>query len=244
MASTLSARIRSVPWLLKDGVRQLLARATGQERDRRLAARDHVFAHAARGDSDSVLRALDDFGRNKRFLMNVGDEKGPILEEEVRKAGPDARVVEFGCFLGYSAILIARNLGPQGKLVSVEASRTSVAVASEIIGYAGLIDKVDFVQGTSDEMIPKLAGPFDLVFFDHWKPAYKDDLQAMEAHGHLREGTVVVADNVGPFFGSTEYLEYVRGCGHYESRYIESRIEYQDIEDGVEISIYRGARPA
>ena len=28
-----------------------------------------------------------------------------------------------------------------------------------------------------------------------------------------------VADNVGPLFGAAPYLDYVRGCGHYESEH-------------------------
>ena len=99
--------------------------------------------------------------------------------------------------------------------------------------------RVEVVQGDSAEAIPTLTGPFDLVFLDHWKAFYKRDLIAIEAHGLLRPGSLVVADNVGAIFEPGEYLDYVRGCDHYESEHRVSTIEYTDVPDAVEISVYR-----
>ncbi len=98
------------------------------------------------------------------------------------------------------------------------------------------------VQGDSAEAIPTLRGPFDLVFLDHWKAFYKRDLIAIEAHGLLRPGSLVVADNVGAIFEPGEYLGYVRGSADYESEHRVSTIEYTDVPDAVEISVYRPSR--
>jgi hypothetical protein len=43
---------------------------------------------------------------------------------------------------------------------------------------------------------------------------------------------------VGESFNPTEYLEYVRTCGHYESERREAKIEYSTLPDAVEISVY------
>ena len=94
--------------------------------------------------------------------------------------------------------------------------------------------------GDSEKIIPTLDGPFDFVFIDHLKPHYLRDLQLIESNGLLREGSVVFSDNVGPFFGADKYLGYVRTSGRYETAYFESHIEYQDIEDGVEVSTFLG----
>ena len=88
-------------------------------------------------------------------------------------------------------------------------------------------------------MIATLEGHFDLVFLDHWKDLYKQDLQAIEAKGLLKPGSIVVADNVGESFNPTAYLEYVRTCGHYDSEHRESTIEYHTLPDAVEISVYQ-----
>ena len=78
-----------------------------------------------------------------------------------------------------------------------------------------------------------------MVFLDHWKDLYKRDLIAIESHGLLKPGGLVVADNVGESFNPTEYLEYVRTCGHYECEHREATIEYSTLPDAVEISVYR-----
>ena len=86
----------------------------------------------------------------------------------------------------------------------------------------------------------ELEGDFDLVFLDHWKDLYEKDLRLLESNGLLRPGTIVVADNVGQLFGAEAYLDYVRSCGRYDSENRLSTVEYSEMEDAVEISIYRG----
>jgi catechol O-methyltransferase len=224
--------------LLTDGFRTLRARMRG-ETDRREGALAYVRRHAAPGDADAVLRALDEYGRNHRFLMNVGDEKGPLLEGAVRDAGPTAQILELGCYMGYSAILMARLLGEGGKLTSIEKSATSARIAGEIISHAGVADRVRVVCGSSGDEIEKLEGTFDIVFLDHWKGLYTEDLQRIETRRLLKPGSVVIADNVGPFFGAEKYLSYVRGCGRYDNRNVKAHVEYQTVEDAVEISVMR-----
>jgi len=216
------------------------ARLRGEERDVRRAALAHVRATVPGGDPVAVLAGLDDFARRRRFLMNVGDRKGPMLAALVRGLPAQARVLEFGAFVGYSAVLMGRALPPGGRLTSVEYDPVAAEVAREMVAHAGLADRVELRHGDTRDVIPLLGGPFDLVFIDHWKDLYLRDLLALEAHSLLRPGSLVVADNVGPMFGAHEYLGHVRGCGRYNSRYEKSTLEYSDIEDGVEISIFGG----
>jgi catechol O-methyltransferase len=83
-----------------------------------------------------------------------------------------------------------------------------------------------------------LSGPFDGVLLDHWKDEYLPDLKRLEQNGMLHSGTVVVADNVG-FFAVPDYLEYVRECGRYKTRFVESTVEYNEhLKDGVEVSVF------
>lgn len=206
--------------------------------DRRDAVLAWVRERARAGDPESVLAAMDEFGRTQRFLMNVGDEKGPLLDATVRDAEA-TRVLELGCFCGYSAIRIARLLPADGKLVSVELDPHSAEIATAMVELAGSTERVEIRVGDSEAVIPNLEGPFDVVFLDHWKDVYLRDLQAIEQTGLLRDGSVVFADNVGPMFGAEAYLAYVRTSPQFASEYHESHIEYSQIEDGVEISTYR-----
>lgn len=109
MGTVFQARLRALPFALKEGWRYLRA-TVRREPDRREAALAFARRTAKAGDPDSVLAALDRFAREDRFLMNVGPEKGLLLDEELAKIGPNARVLELGSFVGYSAILMARRL--------------------------------------------------------------------------------------------------------------------------------------
>ena len=197
-------------------------------------------AHARAGDPESVLAALDRFGRERSFLMNVGDRKGEILDAEVRSKRP-ARALEIGAFCGYSAVRIARLLREwDGRLVSIEASAENARVAGAMVELAGLSDFVEFRQAKAEQAIPSLGAPFDLVFIDHWKQLYLPDLLRLEQHALLRPGSVVVADNVG-LFDASAYFAHVRDSGRYDSRNVASTVEYRDeLPDAVEISVFRG----
>ncbi len=207
---------------------------------RPLRARDFAAEHAKAGDSDSVLAALDRYATEKRWLMSVGPEKGPLLSEMIGRIPEGARVLELGAYCGYSAIMICQRLAPPGKLVSVEISSANAESARDNIALAGFAERVDLRLGSSSKEIPKLEGPFDLVFLDHWKDIYKKDLMLLEEHGLIRPGSIVVADNTGEVFDPKSYLDYVRTCGRYDSESREAHIEYSNLPDAVEISVYRG----
>ena len=210
------------------------------------SVKSYIFENAKQSDPDSILKAMDDFAKNKRFLMNIGNEKGLLLTEELKKLGKNILILELGCFCGYSAILMAKNLGNAGKVVSLEVNRTYAKNASEIINFAGLKDKITIIEGSSDKIIGTLRYRFDLVLLDHWKNLYRRDLIAIEKRGLLKNGSIIFADNVGKLISalvgkrgeSDNYLDYVRNNNKYQNKNIKTFLEYSKAEDEVEISTY------
>jgi len=93
---------------------------------------------------------------------------------------------------------------------------------------AGLKGVVDVVVGEAAVEMRRLKEEgklerVDFLLLDHWEKFYVEDLKVVEELELLKEGSVVVADNVDcP--GAPEYLEYVRGGNGYSSREIESHI--------------------
>src|ERR1041384_442296 len=91
--------------LLAFGMASLLTRwQVGDGREGRLA--DYVLARARRGDAADVVRIIDEYCYNESFLINVGDEKGRILDAAVERAKP-SRILELGTYCGYSALRMA-----------------------------------------------------------------------------------------------------------------------------------------
>lgn len=200
---------------------------------------EYVARNARAGDPQDVLRMIDRFATEERWLMNIGPDKGPLIQELAARLPSDARILELGAYCGYSSIMLANSFGPASTITSIEIDEDAARSSQANVEFAGLSNQITFIHGRSTEMIATLQGRFDLVFLDHWKDLYKRDLQLAEQHGLVGPGTIVVADNVGDVFDPHEYLEYVRTCGHYESEYREATIEYTDLPDGVEISVYR-----
>ncbi|XP_043977527.1 catechol O-methyltransferase B isoform X1 [Gambusia affinis] len=223
-------------------VEGLLNTLTQTTRPQRMLAA--VQKNATRGDPRSVVKAIDQFCRQKEWAMNVGDEKGCILDSVVTEVNP-ATVLELGTYCGYSTVRIASLLPPDAKLITLEFNPHNAAIARQVIAWAGLGDKIQLVEGASGDWIPKLREKFgieafDLVFLDHWKDRYLPDTKLMEQEcGLLREGSVLLADNViCP--GTPDYLEYVRHSPRYKSQYFRSHLEYTKVEDGLEKSVFLG----
>ncbi len=119
----------------------------------------------------------------------VSPLQGRLLELLARMAGA-RRILELGTLAGYSTAWLARALPPGGSVVSLEADPGYAAVART--NLAGL--PVEVISGPALESLPRLEGPFDLIFIDADKRSNPEYL-----HWALllsRPGTVIVADNV------------------------------------------------
>ena len=208
---------------------------------RPVQAAEYVAKHARRGDPADVLRTIDRFAREQRWLMNIGPDKGPLIQELADRLPAGSRVLELGAYCGYSSIMLADALGPEARITSIEIDAAAVASSRRNVEIAGLSGQITFVHGSSTNMIATLEGRFELVFLDHWKDLYRRDLQLIEQCGLIGPGSIVVADNVGDLFNPGDYLNYVRSCGRYDSEHRTATIEYTALPDAVEISVYREA---
>jgi catechol O-methyltransferase len=221
----------------------------GDGREEALA--QHVTSTAAPGDLDDAIRAIDEFCYGQSIMMNVGDEKGEILDTAIRRVDPH-RLLELGTYCGYSALRTIRTMSSEAHLYSIEFSPANAEVARRILGHAGVDRRVTVIVGTLGDggrTISALEAQhgfgersLDLVFIDHAKDAYLPDLERIIEHGWLRPGAVVVADNV-KFPGVPGYREYMREREGREWRTIEhqTHVEYQTmIKDLVLESEYLG----
>lgn len=175
----------------------------------------HPSIEAIRGSPSGVLKAIDEYGRTKKYLMNVGEDKGRIVTELISEVKPQT-MIELGGYIGYSALLFGDAVRTAGgkRYFSLERDPVFAAVIMALVDLAGLSDIVKVVVGPSADSIKRLHkdGMFthiDLMFLDHYKPAYTTDLKLCEHLQLVTPGSVLAADNViHP--GNPPYLEYVR----------------------------------
>ena len=168
-----------------------------------------------RGHPAAVLAAIDDFARTQKYLMNVGEDKGRIVCDLIVDVKPTT-MVELGGYIGYSCILFGDAVRKAGgkRYFSLERNPEFAAVLMALVDLAGLADMVKVVIGSSDASIKRLYDSgelrkIDLMFLDHYKPAYTTDLKLCEELRLVGPGSVLAADNVVKP-GNPPYLEYVR----------------------------------
>lgn len=232
------------------GIRRLTTEwQVGDGREEALA--EHVLANAPAGDLDAAIRVADEFCYRESFMINVGDEKGEILDAAVRRAQPQ-RLLELGTYCGYSALRTARVMPAGAHLYSIEFLAANAEIARRILEHAGVSDRVTVVVGTLGDGGGTASaledrhgfgeGSLDFVFLDHDKDAYLPDLRLILDRGWLRKGALVVADNV-KFPGAPEYRDFMREHEGRRWRTTEhaTHVEYQTlIKDLVLESEYLG----
>jgi predicted O-methyltransferase YrrM len=187
-----------------------------------------MTAQATFRSADDILHLIER-ASEKNFLPIIGPEKGKFLVKEVHKAKPQ-HVLEIGTLIGYSAILMGKDLEEAAEIVTIEIHRDEAELAGKNIVRANIPAKVKIIIGDALQVIPTLSGPFDFTFIDAEKSEYFQYLKLIE--DKLCKGAVVFADNAGMFSDlMSDYLNYVRNSGKYHSRYVQVG------GDGVEISV-------
>src|SRR5690606_31189980 len=94
--------------------------------------------------------------------IEVAPVAGKLLSLLVR-ISKARRVLEIGTLGGYSTIWMARAVGEQGRVVTIEAEAAHAAVARASIDAAGVGERVDIRVGRGADVLPTLVGGFDLV---------------------------------------------------------------------------------
>jgi len=186
------------------------------------------------GDIDSVIEAIEQFAVERRWLKVQGDEKKVLLEKTLR---PTDRIVEFGCYVGYSSLCMAkrmRDLGGQGSVTSVDVNASTAYIARAVHQWAGAEGMAQIRVGcAADWLATKHLGTIDFLLLDHRGTIYHDDLYSAEPY--LSPTARVFADNV-LYPGAPLFLNYIDVQG-YKIKIVELKEFLRpDLDDWVVIA--------
>jgi predicted O-methyltransferase YrrM len=138
---------------------------------------------AARSDSDAAgLPPIE-----------VSPQHAHLLGLLVRMCGA-RRVLEIGTLGGFSTICLARAVGSDGNVVTLEYEPRHAEIAAANLARADVADRVEIVVGAALDTLPTLSGDFDFVFIDADKENNSAYVQWAVDLGH--PGTVIVVDNI------------------------------------------------
>ena len=153
---------------------------------------DELLDRLLLGEDPALAAALSDSQAAGLPPIEVSRQSAQLLYLLTRISGA-RRVLEIGTLGGFSTICLARGVGPDGAVVTLEYNPQHAEVAARNLERAGLADRVEIVVGAALDSLPGLTGDFDLVFID----ADKENNAAYVEHAIRlgRPGTVIVVDN-------------------------------------------------
>jgi predicted O-methyltransferase YrrM len=130
--------------------------------------------------------------------MQIAPEQGQFMALLVQLMGAK-KTLEVGVFTGYSTLVVALALPPQGKVVACEVNQEYAAIACRCWQQAGVADKIDLHVAPAQETLAQLlrdgqAGTFDFAFIDADKSNY--DSYYEQALQLVRPGGLIAIDNV------------------------------------------------
>jgi caffeoyl-CoA O-methyltransferase len=149
-----------------------------------LSRQDEVLAEVERETSEMP-----------RAKMQIAPDQGALMELLVRATNA-TNALEVGTFTGYSAICLARGVGPQGRLTCLELDPDYAATARRNLDKAGVSDRVTIIVGPAGESLDQLpeTPTYDFVFLDADKsgyPAYYEQLLP-----RMKPGALLLIDNI------------------------------------------------
>jgi len=103
------------------------------------------------------------------------------------------RILELGTFTGYSALCFAEGTGEDAEIHTIEHNDELEDMARSWFDRSLYGHKINLHVGDALELIPQLAGTFDMVFIDADKRQYIDYFEAVLPK--VRNGGFILADN-------------------------------------------------
>jgi caffeoyl-CoA O-methyltransferase len=147
------------------------------------SAEDDLLQHIKRETHAKVLMPR----------MLSGHLQGKILEFLVKMLNPKV-ILEIGTYTGYSGICMARGLGENGKLITLDINDELETMVRSFFQKSGLSHKIDYRLGNALDIIPTLEGNFDMVFIDADKSNYIKYYELVVER--VNRGGLIITDNV------------------------------------------------
>ena len=127
--------------------------------------------------------------------MQVGRVEGAFLRLMVQISGAK-RILELGCFSGYSALAMASALPEEGSLITCDKDPAASAMAQRHFDQSPYGHRIQLRLGPAIETLAQLkteAAVFDLAFIDADKESYVDYWEAILPL--IEPGGIILADN-------------------------------------------------
>jgi predicted O-methyltransferase YrrM len=159
-------------------------------------ALDALFTQLLHTEDDALIGARSAGEAAGMPAIEVSAQHGRLLAL-LTTAISASRVLEIGTLAGYSTINLARGVGPEGRVVTLEYDARHADVARANLERAGVSDQVEIIVGAALDTLPTLLErheTFDLIFIDADK---ENNVAYVEWAVKLGQpGSLIVVDNI------------------------------------------------
>jgi caffeoyl-CoA O-methyltransferase len=142
--------------------------------------------------SDPILGEMEAYAAEHR--VPIADPEVAMFLEITARSIEAAKALEIGMAIGYSVVHLARGMGVNGVVVTIEPSDEMIKTASDFLQRANVFGQVQIKRGKALDVMPDLTDTFDLLYIDAVKEEYAQYLDL--GLPLLRSGGVVVVDNL------------------------------------------------
>jgi caffeoyl-CoA O-methyltransferase len=153
------------------------------------------YASKSTHEVEQVFRDLreETYAKMSNPGMQVGKVEGTFLRFLVAMTGAK-RILEVGTFTGYSAMMMASALPPEGILTTLDRDPEAVRMARKYFARVPYGDRIKVIIGDARETVYDIQGPIDMAFIDADKESY--DLYYEATLRILRPGGIIALDNM------------------------------------------------
>ncbi|MCH5212429.1 MAG: O-methyltransferase [Oscillospiraceae bacterium] len=194
---------------------------------------------------DALLRSLEIYAEENNVPI-VEPETARLLSVLTKLKRP-ARILEVGCAIGYSAILMSKGLAEGGNILTLEYDPKMVRAARENVKKAGLCDVINVVEADAKDYLSYIDEDeiFDIIFLDGPKAHYLYMLD--DAVRLLKKGGLLISDNIlfkGMTADDDHFARRKVTIIHRLREYIDTLMKHPQLEtsilsqgDGITLSI-------
>jgi predicted O-methyltransferase YrrM len=159
-------------------------------------ALDELFDRVLHTEDVALRAARESAAAADMPAIEVSAQHGRLLQLIARMSNAK-RVLEIGTLAGYSTINLARGVGADGRVVTLEFEPRHAEVARKNFREAGVADRIEVIVGTALDTLPQLADrgeTFDVFFIDADNENNVAYVEWAVKLGH--PGSVIVVDNI------------------------------------------------
>lgn len=205
----------------------------------------YVESHTSQGPKylhEIAERTHIDLGERARML--TGHVEGRFLKFLVSMLKPE-KILEIGCFTGYSALCMAEGLSKNGRITTCDISEEHAQIAKSNFQASQYADQINLILGPALITLETLEGPYDFIFVDadkeNYLRYYETVLPLLSKNGIIAFDNVLWSGQVLQVEDQTEETKAIQELNDYLIK--DDRIEcvMLPVRDGITLIRSKGS---